>query len=132
MKKVLFLMVMASIVAVSAMAQSYTVQNVTGRVQQEKSGQRVELKAGDSISGDTVIHTGIGATLVLKTGDKTMSVSQARSGKVSDLAAAAPGVRISGNVARTNTGAASRGTAQVTTASARASEAAADDDIAAE
>jgi len=125
-------MAMLCAMTVCVFAQSYTVQSVTGRVQQEKGGDRVELKAGDTLSGDTVVHTGVGASLVLKEGDKTFTVTAARSGKVAELTAAAPGVRISGNVAKTDTGAVSRTTAQASTASARASEAAQDEDIAAE
>jgi hypothetical protein len=132
MKKIVFLMAMLCAMTVCVFAQSYTVQSVTGRVQQEKGGDRVELKAGDTLSGDTVVHTGVGASLVLKEGDKTFTVTAARSGKVAELTAAAPGVRISGNVAKTDTGAVSRTTAQASTASARASEAAQDEDIAAE
>jgi hypothetical protein len=51
---------------------------------------------------------------------------------VADLASAASGVRISGNIAKTDTGAVTRTTAQASTASARASDAAQGEDIAAE
>lgn len=132
MKKIVFLMVLMCAVAICAFAQSYTVQSVTGRVQQEKDGNRVELKVGDTLSADTVVYTGVGASLVLKEGDKTFTVTAARSGKVAELTAAAPGVRVSGNVAKTDTGAVNRTTAQASTASARASEAVQDEDIAAE
>jgi hypothetical protein len=132
MKRIVFLAVMLCAMMVCVFAESYTVQSVKGRVQQERGGNRVELKAGDTLSADTVIHTGVGASLVLKQGDKTLTVHAARSGKVSELAAAASGVRISGNVAKTDTSAVSRTTAQTSTASARASDAAQDGDIAAE
>jgi len=68
---------------------------------------------------------------VLKEGDKTFTISAAKSGKVSELAFAG-GVKISGNIAKTDTAAVNRTTAQASTASARASEAAAGADIAAE
>ena len=132
MKKIVLLIAMVCAMTVCVFAQSYTVQSVTGRVQQEKGGDRGELKAGDTLSADTVIHTGVGASLILKEGDKTFTVTAARSGKVSELTTSAPGVRISGNVAKTDTGAVSRTTAQASTASARASEAAQVEDIAAE
>jgi len=132
MKRIVILTIMLCAMTVCIFAQNYTVQSVTGRVQQEKSGSRVELKPGDTLTAETVIYTGVGASLILKEGDKTLTVPAARSGKVAELAAAASGVRISGNVAKTDTGAVSRTTAQASTASARASDAAGDADIAAE
>jgi len=132
MKKMVILFAMMCAMTVCAFAQSYTVQSVTGRAQQEKGGSRVELKVGDVVSADTVIHTGVGASLVLKDKDKTFTITAARSGKVAELATAGSGVRISGNVAKTDTNVASRTTAQASTASARASDAAGDADIAAE
>jgi hypothetical protein len=132
MKKIVFLFVLLCAMAVCVFAQSYTVQSVTGRVQQDKGGSRVEIKVGDTLSGDTVIYTGIGASIVLKEGDKTFTIKAARNGKVSELASSSSSVSISGNVAKTDTGAVTRTTAQASTASARASDAAADTDIAAE
>ena len=132
MKRILLLVAMACFMTVALFAQSYTVQTVSGRVQREAGSNRVELKAGETLSADTVIHTGVGASIVLKSGERTFTVQQARSGKVSELTAAASGIRIGGNVARTDTSTISRTTAQIGTASARASEAAAEDDIAAE
>jgi hypothetical protein len=132
MKKILVLFVLLCAMTVCVFAQNYTIQSVTGRVQQEKNGSRVDIKAGDTLTADTIIHTGIGASVVLKEGDKTFTVTAARSGKVAELTASASGVRISGNVAKTDTGAVSRTTAQASTASARASDAAGDADLAAE
>ena len=132
MKKVLILLALMCAVTVCVFAQSYTVQSVTGRAQQEKGGIRVELKAGDVITANTVIHTGIGASLVLKEGVKTFTVPAASSGKAAELAAAASGIRISGNVTKTDTSAVSRTSAQTSTASVRASDAAEEPDIAAE
>jgi hypothetical protein len=132
MKRIVILTVMLCAMTVCVFAQNYTVQSVTGRAQQEKGGNRVELKPGDTLTAETVIYTGVGASLILKEGDKTLTVPAARSGKVAELAAAASGVRISGNVAKTDTGVVSRTTAQASTASARASDAAGDADIAAE
>jgi len=132
MKRIAFFVFMVCAMTVVAFAQSYTVQSVTGRAQQEKGSNRVELKVGDTLSADTVIHTGVGASLVLKDGDKTFTVTAARSGKVAELTATASGVRIGGNVAKTDTGTISRTTAQTSTASARASDAAQGADISAE
>jgi len=131
MKKTIFLLVLLLAMAVCAFTQTYTVQTVTGRVQQEKGGSRIDVKIGDTITAETVVYTGVGASLVIKEGDKTFTISAAKSGKVSELATAG-GVKISGNIAKTDTTTVNRTTAQASTASARASEAAAGNDIAAE
>ena len=132
MKKIAVLIVLLCAVAALSFGQSYNVQTVTGRVEREAGGQRVMIKTGDTLSADTVIHTGIGASLVLTQGDKSCTVPSARNGKVADLVVAATGIRISGNVARTETGTVSRTTSQISTASARASDAARDEDVSAE
>ena len=132
MKKIVFLAILMITMAMGVFAQNYTVQSVSGRVQREMGSNRVDVNAGDTLTADTVIITGVGASLVLKEGDRTLTVPGARNGKVSELVTAAAGVRIGGNVATTDTSAVSRTTAQTSTASARASEAAAEDDIAAE
>ena len=132
MKRIGFLVLIALAVVTAAFAQNYTVQEVTGRVEREAGAQRVALKAGDTLAADTVIHTGVGSSLVLKSGDRSFTDQAVRSGKVSELTSAGSGVRISGNVTRVDTGQVNRTTAQVSTASARASDAAADEDIAAE
>jgi len=131
MKKTIVLLVLLLAMTVCAFAQNYTVQTVTGRVQQEKSGSRIDVKVGDTITAETIVYTGVGASLVIKEDDKTFTISAAKSGKVSELAFAG-GVKISGNIAKTDTAAVNRTTAQASTASARASEAAAGADIAAE
>ncbi|WP_461256056.1 hypothetical protein [Treponema sp. R80B11-R83G3] len=131
MKRIVILIAMMCVMAVCVFAQSYTVQSVTGRVQQEKGGNNVDLKIGDTVTADTIIHTGVGASLVLKDGDKTLNIAAARNGKVSEVATAST-VKITGSVAKTDTGAVNRTTAQASTASARASEAAQGEDIAAE
>jgi len=129
MKKIVLLMIMVCAMTVCVFAQSYTVHGVTGRVQQEKGNNRVDVNVGDTLPVDTIIHTGVGASLVLKDKDnKTFTVAAARDGKVSELATASSGVRINGNVSKMDTGAVSRATAQASTASARASEAVKDTD----
>jgi hypothetical protein len=132
MKRIGFLVVIALTITAAAFAQNYTVESVTGRVQREAGNSRVNVVVGDILTADTVIHTGVGASLTLKSGDNSFTIAAARNGKVSELTTAASGVRIGGNITRVETDAASRTTAQVSTASARASDAAADDDIAAE
>jgi hypothetical protein len=131
MKKIVLLAIIGCVTVAAVFAQSYTVQTVTGRVELERNGNRVAVKEDDTLTAETVIHTGIGASLVLKQGEQTFTVGAARSGKLSELTAAS-GVRIGGNVARTDTGAVSRSNTSLATGSARASDAAADEDIAAE
>ena len=138
MKKATFFVIFICLAAVLTFAESYTVQNVTGRVEREIGGNgaaaaRAIIKTGEMLDGETVIYTGIGSSIVLKDkGEKTTAVPAARNGKVSDLVKAATGVRISSNIARTDTSAVGRSNAQIGTASARASEAAGDWNIAAE
>jgi hypothetical protein len=132
MNKVFLFAVLACVVAAFTFAQSYTVQSVSGRVQQEANGVRVDVKAGDKLNADTIVHTGIGASLVLIDGGKTLTVPAAKSGTVAEIGVAASGVRITGNVSQVNTTAVARTTGQVSTASARASDAAQGEDIAAE
>ena len=131
MKKIAAFWAMLCAMVVSVFAQNFTVQSVSGRVQRESGAARVDVNAGDILSADTVIITGIGASVVLKEGDRTFTVPAAKNGKVAELVTSA-GVRIGGNIARTDTEAVSRTTAQTSTASARASDAAQDEDIAAE
>jgi len=130
MKKIVFFMVMVCAMTAVCFAQDYTVQSVTGRVQREDKNNRMDVKIGDVLSANTVIHTGVGASLVLKNGDATLTVPAVRDGKVAELAVA--GVKITGTAAKVDTGAVSRTTAQASTASARASDAAGEPDIAAE
>ena len=133
MKRIVVFAILIGVITAFAFAESFTVQNVTGRVERESGSQRVVVKAGDTFNGETVIVTGVGASVVLKDGEgKTFTVSAAKNGKVAELTRAAAGIRIGGNVARTDTGAVNRTTAQVGTASARASDQAGEDDIAAE
>jgi len=133
MKKLLVFAILVSVVAVFAFADNFTVQSVTGRVERESGSQRVVITVGETLNSNAVIHTSVGASLVLTDASgKTVTVPAARKGTVADLAKASSGVRIGGSVARTDTTAASRTTAQAGTASARASDAAGDEEIAAE
>jgi len=132
MKRILMFAVAFCVAAVGVFAQGFTVQSVSGRVQRESGAARVDVVPGDVLSADTVIHTGLGATLVLREGDRTLSVPAARNGRVGELAAAGTGVRLAGTVGQVETGRVVRVTGQVSTAAARAGDAAGEDDIAAE
>ena len=126
--KKFFIISVMVLLAVSVFADSYTVQSVNGRVEQERGNTRVLIKVGDVLSANTVIHTGIGSSVVLRDGDRTLTIPAVRAGKVSELVSTS-NVRVGGSVARANTGNVTRTTGQVATASARASDAAAADDI---
>jgi hypothetical protein len=132
MNKIFLFVVLVCVVAAFTFAQSYTVQSISGRVQQEANGVRVDVKVGDTLNADAIVHTGIGASLVLIDGSKTLTVPAAKSGTVAELSTAASGIRITGNVVQVNTSAVTRTTGQVSTASARASDAAQGEDISAE
>jgi hypothetical protein len=133
MKKMLLVLIVFMVIGGAAFGQSFTVQSVSGRVEQETgSGKWEAVKAGDTLTGDSVIRTGIGAALTLASDGQTFSVGAVRTGKLASLAGAATGIRIDGRVAKTDTGTVSRTTGRISTASARASDAAAEEDIAAE
>jgi hypothetical protein len=123
---------MAAGVAVFGQVQSFTVQSVSGRVERETGGGWTVVKAGDTLAGDAVIRSGIGARLVLVSDGRTFSVGAVQTGQLAALAENTGSIRIEGRVVQTDTGAVSRNTGRISTASARASDAAAEEDIAAE
>ncbi|MCL2480177.1 MAG: hypothetical protein FWF38_00545 [Spirochaetaceae bacterium] len=129
-KMIIFMMLACLLTSFAFAAERFTVQSVKGTVEKVSGGA---VKTGDVLSGDTAIRTGVGASVVLLDAEgKSITISAAKNGKVAELAKAAVGVRIGGNVVRTDTDAVSRTTGQVGTASARASDQAGGDDIAAE
>ncbi|GHV93723.1 hypothetical protein AGMMS50293_00430 [Spirochaetia bacterium] len=131
-RMILFAALFAAAVTVFA-AEQFTVQTVSGRVEREVSANKWELvKAGDVLSDDAVIRTGVGASLTLKSGDRSGAIGAAQTGKIAALLESAPGVRIGGQVNRTDTGTTGRTTARIGTAAARASDEAKEGDIAAE
>ena len=133
MKKTVLALIALMAISGAAFAQSFTVQSVSGRVERETSGGKWEaVNAGDTVSGEAVIRTGIGARLTLASGGRTFSVGAVQTGSVAAFAGSAAGIRIDGRVAQTDTGEVSRTTGRVSTASARAGDAAAEEDIAAE
>jgi hypothetical protein len=133
MKKVLLVLIIFMAVGGTAFGQSFAVQSVSGRVERETgSGKWEAIKAGEALSGETVIRTGIGAALVLASGERSFSVGAVQTGRLTTLAGSGNGIRIDGRVVQTNTGAMSRTTGRISTASARAGDATAEEDIAAE
>ncbi|MDR2785399.1 MAG: hypothetical protein LBB83_05755 [Treponema sp.] len=133
MKKMLLVLIAVIAAGGAVFGESFTVQNVSGRVERDTGGGKWEaVKAGDALTGETVIRTGIGAALALVSGERTFSVGAVQSGQVAALTGNSAGIRIGGPVAQTDTGAVSRNTGRISTASARAGDAAAEEDIAAE
>jgi len=132
MKKGILVLLIALAAAGLAFAQSYTVESITGSVQRESGNARVDIKVGETLNADTVIYTAAASSLVLKSDERNITIPAARSGKVSELAAAGSGLRISGTITHVDTEAAVRTGAQVSTASARGEIVVPDNDIAAE
>lgn len=120
MKKIVLIAVIACFAAVSAYAQTFTVEEVVGRgrAQRDAGGRMVDIRAGDVLNESITIRTAVGVTLVLSDGTSTFTIPAGRNGRVGDLVEgrAAAG----GTVAHAETGAISRTAGQVPTASARA------------
>ncbi|MDR0389010.1 MAG: hypothetical protein LBH73_02985 [Spirochaetaceae bacterium] len=132
MKRTLLIFIVFMTAGVAAFGQSFTVQSVSGRVERETGGGWAAVRAGDTLNGETVVRTGIGARLTLASDGRTFSVGAVQTGKLASIAGNSGGIRIDGRVSQTDTGALSRTTGRISTASARASDAAAEEDIAAE
>jgi hypothetical protein len=132
MKKVTVALVFLLAGGGAIFGQSFTVESVSGRVERETGGRWEAVQAGDALSRETVIRTGIAASLTLASGGRTVSIGAVRTGQLAALAGNPGVIRIDGRVAHTDTGEVSRNTGRVSTASARAGDAAAEEDIAAE
>jgi hypothetical protein len=130
MKKLCALVLLGLIFSAAVFAaDAYTVQSVAGKVEREVSpGKWEAVTVGTSLTGATVINTGINSTLVLKSGSRSVTVPAMKKGTVETLAAAGSGagVRIGGKVSGNDTAVSARGTVSTSTASTRASEAAED------
>ncbi|MDR3020738.1 MAG: hypothetical protein LBU66_07530 [Treponema sp.] len=124
MKRVVFLLVLIFALTVAVSAQSFTVQEVTGRVEREAGGAWTQVSVGDTLTADAVVRTAIGASFIVRNGTDVASVGALKNGKISELISGSTGIQIQGNVSQTDTGAASRNLSRVSTASARASDAA--------
>ena len=133
MKKLVLAALIAMAVSAVAFAQSYTVQEITGRVERDAGGGKWELvKAEETIKAGTVIKTGIGASLKIKLDDQVLTIGPAKTGKIEEIAGSGAGITLQGKVSQTDTSAAGRSSGSAVTASARASSAAAEIDIAEE
>jgi hypothetical protein len=130
MKKMLLAAIILGFVCVSAaFALDYTVQTIIGTVEREVSpGKWEALKAGTVLSDATVVNVGLNSSLVLQGGDKPLTINAMQKGALKTLVqtGSSSGIRIGGRVSESNTAVTARGTANVSTASTRASDAAAD------
>ncbi|MDR2160133.1 MAG: hypothetical protein LBP23_08735 [Treponema sp.] len=130
MKKLcVVLLIGLAVSAVVSAADRYTVQSVAGKVEREVSpGKWEAVTAGTSLTGATVINTGINSTLVIKSGDRSVTVPAMKKGTVETLAASGggAGIKISGKVSSSDAAVSARGTINTSTASTRASDAAED------
>jgi len=127
MKKFLFISILI-LLTTFAYAQ-YTVTVIHGNVQKEvRPNQWQAVTLNEVLNGQTVLQVPVGSRITVRhnsTGE--VHVFPALSvGMIIDLIETAPRVRIGGNISTTNTDAIQRRGGQVQTASARASDAAAD------
>jgi len=123
MKRLIFMTILVCAAAAFIFAENFTVVSITGRVEKESGNQRIEVRVDEVLDGNVIIYTGVGASIVLRDeSGRSVTVSAGRNGSVAELASAGTsGVRVGGTISRTDTSAAGRTTAQVGTASARAS-----------
>jgi len=106
-------------------AQTYTVQEVTGRVEREAGkGKWEAVKTGETLKADTVIRTVVGARLTVKSGDTVYTVDPVKNGKLADIAASGTAIQIQGKVSKTDVNEGGRSSGRISTASARGSDAA--------
>jgi len=130
MKKFVIFAILFCLATVFVFAD-FTVTSVTGSVERISGNLKIAVKAGDTLASDVVINAAEGASLVLRAANgRTITITGARNGTVAELTRV--GVNIGGNVSRTNTDAVNRQTTGTVGGTARASDAAGDEDIAAE
>jgi hypothetical protein len=128
MKKTLIIVAILGLV-VSGLAfcqEKFAVQSVSGRVEQEVSpGKWVLVKVGETLGEKAVIRTGVNALLVVKAGDRIISIKGAQNGLVRDFASsnANSGISLGGMITETNTAVIEKSTGTISTATARADEA---------
>lgn len=133
MKKYLIL-ILISMMAVPLFAQ-YTATDVRGRVELETSPNIWQIVSnGDNLTGACVIRTGLGASVVFEDPEGVAHVILSnRVGMIVDLIHDNQRIRLNvGNITRVDTAPSGRVTRAIPTASARASDAAGDLDIAEE
>ena len=131
MKKIILAALFAMAVTAAALAQSYTVQEVKGKVEQKVGNEWKAILKDDVLKADTIVSTGIGASLTVKTGDQVLTVkAMVTEKKLSEAAGSGVVINIQNKISQTDTSAVSSNTERVSTASTRASDAAAETEFA--
>lgn len=134
MIKTVLLVVAAMVVgAVAFAAESYKVEQVTGKVTYEASaGTWKNVTVGQELSATTAINTGLNSTLVVSSAGKSSTIKAMQKGTVEKLAAASAGTTSGGLkkavVKSSVSGETAANQSGVSTASSRASEAKSDID----
>jgi len=129
MRKLFFVLVIALAVTTAVSAQ-YVVQEVTGRVERDAGNGRWEaVSAGETLRADAVIRTMIGANLIVRNGDDVLAVGAMKNGRLSELLSGGAAIQIQGRVSQVDTGEGGRSSGRLSTASARASDAAGEIEI---
>jgi hypothetical protein len=130
MKKVFLLLTVFGLFLCAGLSaqERFTVQSVVGNVEREvSSGKWEAVKTGEALTVDTVIRTRLNSSLVIKMGERSITVGAMQRGVLNDLVkGSAAGVTINGNVAETDTTRRGSSGGSSSTAAARASEAAAE------
>ena len=129
MKKIIFLALLIGLIvsSVAFAADMYVVKSVNGNVKREVSKDKWEaVTAGLSLSSATVLDTGINGNLVLKLGDKDITIRAKQKGSLESLIAASENkvstVKMGGGIVSSNIASASRESSGTQTASTRASD----------
>ena len=125
MNKVVLFAIVILLCAMAVSAQNYTVQEVSGRVERNSGGTWLAVSPGETLSADSVVRTIVGANLTVRLGEQVLSIGAMKNGRLSELASGGPAIQMQGRAVQTDTGTLSRSTVRVSTASARASNAAA-------
>lgn len=112
-----------------AAATEYIAQGVTGKVLYEVSAGNFEaVTEGQKLAPSTVINTGVNSSLVVKVGDRLVTIKAMQKGTVeklvSGIAAGKSGIKLGAKASTTDVNAESGQTrTNVSTASTRASDA---------
>lgn len=135
MKKIIFFLFIIGFITCASAAFAQTtaaeiiVQTVTGKVEYEVSAGKWEaVTANMKLSPSTVINTGLNSTLILRMGDRVVTIRAMQKGTVekltSALISASGGITVGAKAADSsvNTGS-TQGRSNISTASTRASEA---------
>jgi hypothetical protein len=132
-KLILAVLILGFISGLAFAADSFTVDSVRGRVEKEVSpGKWEAVTPGSTVFSNTVLNIGLNSRLVIKNGAKNITIDAMGKNTVQNLVSAASsgtgGIKIAGKVVNTQAGTVTQSTSNISTASTRASEAAADAD----